>query len=101
MIETVKFKYQELIDLKFERENINDVNFEKQHGYRCFYVTKHLTKNIVLDWDSTTQEIQMVRYDKERNVLNRWQNMDKNLILNLIDFYGEKKTYADYAMNAC
>ena len=90
MKESENFLYQELIDLGFERENINDSVFEDQHGYECFYVTKHLTKYIVLDWDSTTQKIELVRYDKKDNVLNRWKDMEKDLALKLIEFYAEK-----------
>jgi len=84
-----KFKYQELITLGFNREEINDEMFFNKFGYGCFSVTNNLTKKIVLDWDCYSQQMRLLRYDNWGNVMARCENIGKPVTMKIIEFFDD------------
>jgi len=79
--------YQTVIDLGFEREQMEDDVLFKQNGYQWFLVTKKLTKRIIAEWSCESKTVQLVRYDKKDNVLGR---LDVNSVYELekyIEFF--------------
>lgn len=58
----MKFDYHEVIKLGFERTDLGDNVFFAQNGYDWFTVQLTI-KHFQFDWDSTTHEINLIRYD--------------------------------------
>ena len=102
----MKFEYQKVIDLGFEREDDTDSMFAETYGWHPFYTTLKLTKRIYLNWDCETREIQMIRYDKESSILGRMKIESEEMLMSILKFFGkiktEEKPNIDYSViNAC
>jgi len=59
-----QINYQDVIELGFEREDMEDHIFYKQNGFRWFLVTRKLYKGIVAEWDCVNKTVEIVRYKK-------------------------------------
>jgi len=81
--------YQEVIDLGFKRENMNDLNFEQENGYGWFLVTMKLYKGIVAEWSCETRTVEIVRY-KKNDVQQRLQVSNLQNLKNHIEFFTKK-----------
>lgn len=85
-----EFNYADLMNLGFERKNMSDSVFLDQHGYEWFLVELQLTTAIRCEWDCETRFLEIVRYDKKGNVLNRTAiNSIEDLKLIIDVFKGE------------
>ena len=56
--------YEDVIELGFKREDMNDSVFEQKNGYGWFLVRKKLYKGILAEWDCETRTVKIVRYKK-------------------------------------
>ena len=84
-----KIDYDEVIKLGFKRENCNDDVFFRTYGYDWFIVQLKC-KDIVFDWDSTTMQVQMIRYDSKKESANRVATLKietLEMLKLLVDFY--------------
>jgi len=65
-----KIDYHELASLNFQRLESQDNVFFKKNGYDYFITYLYLKKqNYMFDWDSETHEVELMKLDKERNIL--------------------------------
>lgn len=62
----MQFNYQDLLNLGFDRLEINDSIFENQHGYKCFYLTKEIKKGFEFIWDCEDRKCEFRRCKKGR-----------------------------------
>jgi len=83
----MKINYQTIIDLGFEREDINDSNFYDQYGFQYFVVTKKLDKRLHLDWDCNTGTVTMIRLNKEHFIIGKMQMETLEDVKHIIEFF--------------
>ena len=81
--------YQDVIDLGFKRENMNDSVFESQYGYKWFLVTKKLYKGIVAEWNCNDRTVKIVRY-KKSDVKSKIEVEDLKELKKYIAFFTKK-----------
>ena len=85
--EQEQINYADVIALGFTRQDISDTVFESQYGYIWFLVTKELTKNIRAEWDCNDRTVEIVRYDKDSNILGKMPLQDLSVLKTFINFY--------------
>jgi len=71
-----KFRYNDVMELGFTREDLDDSVFEGTNGYRWFTVTMKLAKlkggeRIELHWDCETHLVYISRYSKDSVIITR------------------------------
>lgn len=86
----MKFLYKDVINKGFVRQDQNDSVFFDQNGYNWFLVTLQLRKNIYLDWECTTHEVELIRIDKDATIKGRIQIKSEEHLVELIDFFTDK-----------
>jgi len=87
----MEFNYDYLIELGFERLDINDGVFERQRGFACFYLIKKLQKGIEANWDCESRLIQIRRFDKKSNIKSRLNIESKEQLKLFLDFFNQDK----------
>lgn len=90
VVQKDKFHYSEVLELGFKRENLQDHLFFNQNGYEWFVVTKKLSKGIKAEWDCETHTIEIIRYDKEDNVLGRMSILSREHLKSILNFFGKE-----------
>lgn len=88
----MKINYKDVMDLGFEREDINDSIFFDQNGYNYFIVNKKLIEStagetIELEWDSQTKQVTIHRYDSEANRLSKMDILSLKQLKEIVEFY--------------
>jgi len=69
----MEFKYKDLIDKGFERQDIDDVIWFNEYGFNYFILQKVLNTNYYFDWDVNTRFLYVVKHDYDHNILYRKQ----------------------------
>ena len=83
--------YKEVMDLGFDREEHSDSIFFNQNGYDWFTVTKTLAKNLYIDWDCETHQVELIRWKpKGGYILNRMTLGTIEEVKKCIDFFTKK-----------
>jgi hypothetical protein len=57
--------YKDVIGLGFTEEVMNDSVFEARHGFKDSVIVKHLTRDIMIEFEKLTLECRMIRTNKE------------------------------------
>ena len=108
------FWYRQAKDLGFERTGFNDSVYFDQKGQQPFFMELKLNKGISMNWDCDTCRIELLRCNKDADVLGRIRIRNYDHLIEMINFFtGKKKTidevlesakaYSpnDSIMNAC
>jgi hypothetical protein len=83
--------YKVIKDLKFNEIESYDEVFYKEYGYPYTIYEKKLTKNVYVEWDQPTRTCEMIRIDKECNILNRLKIQDEDTLIQLVEFFTQNK----------
>ena len=80
-------KYKELIDLGFERIEMNCTVFFTENGYYDFYLQYKLNKKLIVEWNLENKDfVKLVRYDGV-DVQNYIKIKDIKTVKALIEFF--------------
>lgn len=69
----MKFTYKEVIDLGFIRTDDPDKAFFDYNGYDYFLVTKEITENIALEWDSENHKVTLYYSDHNGSIIEKFE----------------------------
>lgn len=83
--------YKVIKDLRFEETESHDEVFFNKYGYPYTIYTKQLTKRVYVDWDQVKRTCEMVRVDKEENILNRLKIDGEDTLKQLVEFFTTKQ----------
>ena len=75
--------YIDVIELGFERGEMDDSVFRDQYGYDDFWVEMQLNEHISLEWDKHTRTCEMNIYDNKQYIIDRYK-IDNLITLKLV-----------------
>lgn len=83
--------YKELLSLGFDKKSAKDKVFFELYGYRYFYMSLTLSKNVLAEWSPTSGDVTLYREDKEGTPFT--MKIDSyNELIKLVGFYGKLPT---------
>ena len=92
-----RIKYHEIMALGFKEDECEDNVYFKEHGFKYAIISLKLTKYIYIDWAKETKLAEMVRINKEDNVMKRMPIKNLDHLKEIIDFFSDKSTGQDYS----
>jgi len=75
--------YIDVIELGFERGEMDDSVFRDQYGYDDFWVEMQLNEHISLEWDKHTRTCEMNIHDNKQYIIDRYK-IDNLITLKLV-----------------
>lgn len=99
-MEQQEINYKDVIDLGFNVEQGNDNVYYNIHGHNYTIVTLDLKHRFICNWDCTTRLVEIMKCDKEGNILSTMQIMDESHLKHMINFINgvktEEKSFTDF-----
>lgn len=84
--------YADVVKYGFNEEEINDNVFFNKHGYKCRIISKKLYKKIIMYWHIDTRTAELMKLDKENNVLSKMDIKNLNHFHEIMEFFTESET---------
>src|SRR5687768_4342536 len=96
-----QINYSDIIALGFNEEYESDAVYFNQYGYDYTIITLKLSKWIYLDWAKETRLCEMIRTNKEQDVIKRKPIKNLSELKEIVDFFlGKKESDVDYSAYA-
>ena len=83
--------YKQCVDLGFKRTNENDSQWFNQYGYDWFLVEKYINKHLYFSWDCETRFVDLIRHNKECDILGKIPVRNLQHLKELIHFFTNKE----------
>lgn len=94
-MEQERIHYKEVMDLGFDEETDDDQVYENEYGYPYKIITKKLTKRISIDWDQVTGFCEVIRCNKEEEIIARERIIDIVMLKRIVSFFCVKDVFVN------
>ena len=84
--------YKTIKELGFKEEYQDDSVYENQYGYPYKIVSLKLSKTLYIDWNQVTRTCELIRQNKECDILGRMPIRDEEHLNEIIEFFTNKDT---------
>jgi hypothetical protein len=88
--------YKTVKNFGFKEKNIMDSAYFDQYGYPYKIISLKLSKTLYIDWDQTTRTCELIRQNKECDILARMPIKDLAHLEEIIEFFKGKDTFSKY-----
>lgn len=82
--------YKSLIDLGFKREDYHDNVEFNETGHHPFHLSLKMSKGILENWELDSGNVEILRIDKDHNILGKVVMDDLSELRSWVKFFGKE-----------
>lgn len=83
----MEINYKTIMDLGFEEEFCSDSVYFDEYGFEYSIISLKLAKHIYLEWSKESRTCEIMRIDKDYNVIRRKKISGEKELKEIVDFF--------------